>query len=262
MPDVIRAVLLSLLCAVTPIVAAQSADEKGLGIAQEIDRRDTGWGDHQATVEMVLQNRQGQESRRKLRIRTLEIEGDGDRSLTVFDSPRDIAGTAFLSYTHALIPDDQWLYLPALKRVKRIASANKSGPFVGSEFAYEDLSSNEVQKYHYRWVRDEPLGDHPTHVLEEQPAYEHSGYTRRVVWIAQSMMQPLKVEFYDRKNALLKTLECFDYVQYLERYWRPTRMTMLNHQTGKRTELHWSEYRFRSGLSARDFDQNTLKRVR
>lgn len=244
------------------LALAESAEEKGLAIAQEIDHRDVGWQDVKSELEMVLRNKQGQESRRKLRIQSLEVNGDGDRSLTIFDAPRDIAGTAFLSYTHALIPDDQWLYLPALKRVKRIASASKSGPFVGSEFAYEDLSSNEVQKYHYRWLRDEATGGRDAHVLEEHPAYEHSGYTRRLVWIDHAMMQPLKVEFYDRKGALLKTLEFFDYAQYLDQYWRPARMTMQNHQTGKSTELSWINYQFRNGLSARDFDQNTLKRAR
>ncbi len=241
---------------------AAAADDHGLAIAQEVDRRDSGWQDTSAALEMILRNKHGQESRRKLRIKTLEVTGDGDQSLTIFDSPRDVAGTAFLSYTHALTPDDQWLYLPALKRVKRIASANKSGPFVGSEFAYEDLSSAEVQKYHYQWLRDETLAGHHTHVLEEVPAYAHSGYTRRVVWIDQTMFQPLKVEFYDRKNALLKTLDFEDYAPYLDQYWRPARMHMRNHQTGKSTQLNWANYRFRNGLTTRDFDQNTLKRAR
>jgi len=255
---------IALLClgALSIAASADPAADRGLAIAEEVERRDSGWGDVRSELEMVLTNRHGQESRRQLRIRSLEMSDDGDLSLTVFDAPRDIAGTAFLSYTHALAPDDQWLYLPALKRVKRIASANKSGPFVGSEFAYEDLSSQEVQKYRYRWLRDEPLAGRTAHVLEEHPAYEHSGYTRRIVWIDQAMMQPLKVEFYDRKDALLKTLVFEDYAQYLDRYWRPARMTMENHQTGKRTVLHWADYRFRTGLTARDFDQNALKRAR
>ena len=126
---------------------AESPEEKGLAIAQEMDRRDRGWKDQRATLVMTLRNRQGQESRRALRINTLEVDDDGDKSLTVFDSPRDVKGTAFLSFTHSTKPDDQWLYLPALKRVKRISSRNKSGSFMGSEFAYEDLSSQEVEKF-------------------------------------------------------------------------------------------------------------------
>lgn len=255
--------LLALMLAVlTPAVFAETPEEKGLAIAEAVESADSGWGDMRAKLEMRLRNAHGQESRRALRMQVLEIADDGDLSLTLFDSPRDIAGTAFLSHTHALTPDDQWLYLPALKRVKRIASANKSGPFVGSEFAYEDLSSTEVQKYRYRWLRDEELDGAQVHVLEEHPAYPHSGYTRRVVWINQRMQQPVQVEFYDRRDALLKTLVFEDYGLYLERYWRPARMRMQNHQSGKETLLVWKDYAFRTGLSARDFDQGRLKRAR
>ncbi|NIT13503.1 MAG: outer membrane lipoprotein-sorting protein, partial [Candidatus Dadabacteria bacterium] len=98
----------------------------------------------------------------------------GDKSITVFDEPRDIEGTALLSHTKILDPDDQWLYLPAVKRVKRISSKNKSGPFVGSEFAYEDLLSQEVDKYNYKWLKDEKCGDLECHVVERYPLYENS----------------------------------------------------------------------------------------
>lgn len=255
--------LLALLIALLPPAEAALADDavdRGLAIATEAEQRDQGWQDAGASMTMTLRNAAGEESRRELRVKMLEVDGDGDKSLTLFDSPRDIAGTGFLSYTHALKPDDQWLYLPALKRVKRIASANKSGPFMGSEFAYEDLTSSEIQKYSYRLLREEPLDARDAFVIEETPAYEYSGYTRRVVWLDKIMYQPLKVEFYDRKNALLKTLIASDYAQYLDRYWRAGRMQMTNHQSGKSTELRWRDYRFRQGLTERDFDQNTLKR--
>ncbi len=246
-----------------PLAAqAETPEEKGLAIAIEADRRDTGWQDQTARLKMVLRNRHGQESTRLIRTRTLEVEGDGDKSLSIFDSPRDVKGTAFLSYTHALEPDEQWLYLPALKRVKRISSNNKSGPFMGSEFAYEDLTSQEVEKYTYKFLRDDQLDGRPVFVIERKPAYKYSGYTRLITWLDKEMYQPLKVEFYDRKGALLKTLTASDYQQYLGRYWRPGKMRMVNHQTQKSTDLYWSDYRFKTGLTARDFDRNSLKRAR
>ena len=248
--------------ALAPDAGAESAEEKGISIAREMDRRDSGWGDQRANLVMILRNRQGQESRRELRIRTLEVEGDGDKSLTVFDSPRDVKGTAFLSFTHATKPDDQWLYLPALKRVKRISSRNKSGSFMGSEFAYEDLSSQEIEKYRYKWLRDETLDGKETMVVEYYPRYENSGYTRQVVWIDSAIWRVVKTEYYDRKDALLKTLTIGDYRQYADRFWRGTVMHMVNHQTGKSTEIQWSDYRFGTGLGERDFDRNALKRVR
>ena len=134
---------------------------------------------------------------------------------------------------------------------------------MGSEFAYEDLSSQEVEKYTYKWLRDETWDGRETHVVEQYPAYEFSGYTRRVVWIDKAIMRPLKVEFYDRKNALLKTLVFENYQPYLDKpFYRPERAEMVNHQTGKSTTLVWSNYRFDSGLSDRDFDRNSLKRAR
>ena len=245
-----------------PSNAALSAEERGLAIAVEADRRDQGFGDQVADLMMILRNRHGQESRRELRIKTLEVDGDGDKSLAVFDRPRDVQGTVLLTYSHPLGSDDQWLYLPALRRVKRIASNNKSGPFMGSEFAFEDLASQEVEKYTYRFLREEELGGHPTFVVERIPAYENSGYTRQIEWIDQDEYRTLKVEFYDRRNELLKTLTFSEYEQYLGQYWRAGRMDMENHQTGKSTTLLWSNYEFRTGLTDRDFDQNSLRRVR
>ena len=237
-------------------------EQLGLEIAREMQRRDQGWMDQRAEMEMVLRNRQGQESRRRIEVRTLEVNHDGDKSLLIFQYPQDVKGTAFLSFTHALRADEQWLYLPALRRVKRISSANKSGPFMGSEFAYEDLTSQEVEKYTYRWLRDETLGSRETRVLERIPRYPYSGYTRQVVWVDASIWRPLKVEFYDRKNALLKTLTVDNYQRYLDRFWRASHMQMVNHQSGKSTDLLWSNYLHQSGLTDSDFDRNTLKRVR
>ena len=149
--------LIVLMLTATSLAVAETPEEKGFAIALETDNRDKGWQDSSAVMKMVLRNRHGQESVRQIRVVNLEMEGDGDKGLTVFDEPRDIKGTAFLSYSHALVADEQWIYLPALKRVKRISSSNKSGPFMGSEFAYEDISSFEIPKYNYLYLRDEVL---------------------------------------------------------------------------------------------------------
>jgi hypothetical protein len=241
---------------------AETAEEKGLAIAKEADRRDTGWQDQTANLKMVLRNRHGEESIREIRSKTLEVEGDGDKALSIFDNPRDVKGTAFLSYTHAIKPDEQWLYLPALKRVKRISSNNKSGPFMGSEFAYEDLSSQEIEKYTYKYLGDESVDGRDCFVIERFPQYKHSGYTRLVTWLDKETYRPLKIEFYDRKQALLKTLTYAGYQQYEGKFWRPDAMKVINHQTSKSTELFWQDYRFKTGLSDRDFDRNSLKRAR
>lgn len=242
--------------------SADASVERGLEIAKEADRRDTGFGDFTANMVMELRNKQGDVSTRTIRLQTLEVTGDGDKSMSIFDSPADVKGTAFLTYSHAIEPDEQWLYLPALKRVKRINSKNKSGPFMGSEFAYEDLASQEVEKYTYKYLRDETLNGVDCFVVERYPAYEHSGYTRQVAWINKEKYVAEKIDFYDRKNDLLKTLTSSNYQQYLGQYWRAEEMLMENHQTGKSTFLKWQDYKFRNGLDDKDFSQNSLKRAR
>ncbi len=244
---------------------AQTPEDKGLEIAKEADRRDNGWGDSTSDMHMVLFNRQGESSEREIRTRTLEVQGDGDKSLTIFDKPRDIRGTAFLTFTHIQGADDQWLYLPALKRVKRISSRNKSGPFMGSEFAYEDMSSQEVDKYTYKYLREDPCPGEDSlncFVTERYPTDEFSGYTKQVGWMDQQEYRPLKIDFYDRKGALLKTLTFSDYQQYLGKYWRADKMEMVNHQTGKRSVLSFSNYQFQTGLKDSDFNKSKLKRLR
>lgn len=243
-------------------VFAETAEEKGMAIAVEADKRDKGWVDQATTSKMILRSSQGEESVRELRGKSLEVEGDGDKSLTIFDTPKDVKGTAFLSFTHSLKPDEQWLYLPALKRVKRISSSNKSGPFMGSEFSYEDISSQEIAKYKYKYIKDDKINGRDTFVIERFPQYKKSGYSRQLAWIDKEMYQALKIEFYDHKNALLKTLTEHEYKLHLDKFWRPGRLEMVNHQTGKSTTLIWKSYTFKNGFSDRDFDRNSLKRAR
>ncbi len=252
------------LCLLPLAVSAESPEAKGLAIAQEADRRDLGFEDTVVNLHMILRNARGQTSTRALVIRTKEVpdDSDGDKGFVIFEQPRDVKGTALLTHTHVAKPDDQWLYLPALKRVKRISSVNKSGPFVGSEFAYEDMASQEVAKYTYRYLRDEPCGDLMCFVVARYPVYKHSGYTRQITWIDQAEYRVQKVEFYDRKDALLKTLRLSNYPQYLDTCWRALTLDMENHQTGKSTQLAFRDYRFRTGMKDRDFTPAMLKRVR
>ena len=258
-----------LVCTVLLSVAAglltgmAGADEaKGLAIAKERKARDAGWGNSESRTTMILRNANGDESRREIRTAALEVQGDGDKGLTIFDEPRDVRGTAFLNHSHPTAEDDQWLYLPAIKRVKRIASRNKSGPFMGSEFAYEDLSSFEIEKYRFEHLRDEPCGEQDCFVLQQTPTDEFSGYSKTLVWVDQQHYRLHKAEYYDRKNALLKTLTLHDYKLYLDKYWRPHKLSMQNHQTGKSTDLLIHNISFNTGRTAADFDTNALQRVR
>ena len=236
--------------------------EKGLEIAKELKKRDEGWVDTSAETQMILRNPSGDESIREIRVKTLEIADDGDKALTIFDQPRDVAGTAFLSFSKISGPDDQWIFLPAVKRVKRIATRNKSSPFMGSEFAFEDMASFELEKFTFAYLRDETINGQDSFVVEQIPTDKYSGYSKQLVWIDKEHYRVQQVEFYDRKNALLKVLRPTDYEQYLGKYWRALRADMENVQTGKSTTLLTENIEFKIGLDVSDFDKNAPRRLR
>lgn len=239
-------------------LSAQTAEERGLQIAKAAEEADLGFGSSIVELKMTLKNKNGQTSERYLVTRTLELFEDGDKSLIVFDSPKDVKGTSTLTFTHKVGADDQWLFLPSIKRVKRISSNNKSGPFVGSEFAYEDLSSQEVEKYTYKFLQEKD----GLLLVEQDPVDPKSGYTRRIVSYNKDKGYRIeKVEFYDRKNALLKTLTYSDYKLYKNKHWRAGKFNMVNHQSNKETLLQFSDYNFGAELSDEDFTQVALKRA-
>ncbi|WP_103071099.1 outer membrane lipoprotein-sorting protein [Aquimarina sediminis] len=240
------------------MASAQSAEDRGMQIAKAADKADQGFKSSIVNLKMTLKNKNGQKSERLLITRTLEQTEDGDKSLIVFNSPKDVKGTSTLTFTHKIGSDDQWLFLPSIKRVKRISSNNKSGPFVGSEFAYEDLSSQEVEKYSYKFLEEK--GE--LLLVEQDPVDPKSGYTRRIVTYNKNKQYRIeKVEFYDRKNSLLKTLTYSNYKLYKGKFWRALSLNMVNHQSNKETLLKFSEYNFEADLAEEDFTQVALKRA-
>ena len=242
-------------------------DGKALKVSTDAYNYDKGFSDFTSSSTMTLRNKQGEESVRYFRGKTLEVNDDGDKTLFIFDSPRDVKGTATLTFTHKYDPDDTWLYLPALKRVKRITSDNRSGSFVGSEFAYEDLGSQELEKYKDRkYLKKESCPkkeDLSCHVISRVPTEKSSGYKYQVLWLDDTIAHRIwKIDYYDRKGSLLKTLFFGDYQLYNEKHWRPSTYKMINHQTGKSTDLLVENINFKVGLSPKDFNKKTLSRAR
>lgn len=238
-------------------IQAQSAEARGLEIAKAAEQADLGFNSTTVNLKMTLKNKNGQTSERSLTTRTFELTEDGDKSLIVFNSPKDVKGTSTLTFTHKVGSDDQWLFLPSIKRVKRISSNNKSGPFVGSEFAYEDLSSIEIEKYTYKFIEEKGV----LLIVEQDPVDPKSGYTRRLVTYNKNKGYRMEfVEFYDRKNSLLKTLTYTDYKLYKNKFWRAGTFKMVNHQSNKETTLNFSDYNFDVELTEDDFTQNALIR--
>jgi len=245
--------LLFILCSIT--LLAMSNHE----VATKSDDVLSGYQDASSQMRMTLINASGQKRERLMKMIVLEKEG-GDKSLMEFLSPADVKGTKFLNYEHVEKDDDQWLYLPALKRVKRISSKNKSGSFMGSEFAYEDLSSFNVDKYTYEGDALElEVEGKKMYKVQSRPVSKNSGYTKQVAWIDAASFLIQKMEYYDRKQELLKTAVYKDF-KNISGVWRIGEIRMKNHQNDKETILIWENETIKNGLKEKDFHKRVLKK--
>ena len=240
--------------------ALTPAEQRGLDIALETERRDRGFENYKVIGQMTMKSPSGDTAKRQFTMYTLEIQDDGDKRLVRFVEPRDLAGMVSLTYSHGLAPDDQWLYLPALRRTKRLAARDKTGSFAGSEFAFEDIGTWEVKKYHYEYLQDENLDGHATFKVENTPAYPYSGYHRVIEWVDQEIHQPRRLLYHDVADRPLKELRFYKYRQFLGRYWRPMKTVMTNLQTGAQSTIEWSEYQFQTSLQENRFNANALRR--
>ncbi|MFV1987347.1 MAG: outer membrane lipoprotein-sorting protein [Gemmatimonadota bacterium] len=239
-----------------------AAVERGREIAVEADRRARGFGDYQAQMDMILIDRRGKETLRELELSVLEVSVDEEKSIVYFQSPRDIRGTGLLTYSYRDRDNEQWLYLPALRRTKRISASGRSSPFMGSEFSYEDLVPAHVNQYEYRFVGEEECEESRCFVVERYPVYDGTGYSRQQMWIDVVEYRVLRIDSWDLRDRPVKTLRLSQYVKYLDRVWQPGEARMVNLLTDGTTVLNWRDYRFGTGLRESDFTRAALARVR
>ena len=249
----------------TTFISAAHADEaskaKGLEIARAAQDRDQGFGSLRSVAKMVLRDRSGTANVRDFTALALEVKGDGDQTSIEFDTPLDVRGMTVLTHAHRAGDDDQWLYLPAASRTRRITSGSRSGSFAGSEFSYEDLVGATVEKYTYNYLRDEACpgaADRTCYVNEQRPKDPESGYSRMVAWVDTQDYRGYKVEYYDRGGSLMKTLISSDFQLFDNKYLRPMKMVMTNHINGKSTEMKWASYDFKVNLTPEKMAPHSL----
>ena len=244
--------------------ALTAGDVTGLDVFTELDRRhNTNYQDFEVPLTMELWRRGATKPvERSLRIKQLEGDAEtGHKVLVVFDKPASIRGTALLTHTHADADDDQWLYLPAFARVKKIASRNRTGSFVQSEFSFEDLVVPYIEKYTYTLVGEETLDGEPCVVVERRSKDRFSGYSKEVFWIDTKHYRVLQVHYFDRNDRHKKVLRLSDYRAYSDLLWKPHLMVMDNLVSGRSTTLRWGEFDFGRDLQAdRDFSVASLRR--
>ncbi|MDJ0840720.1 MAG: outer membrane lipoprotein-sorting protein [Acidobacteriota bacterium] len=236
---------------------AQTPEEEGLRIARLLDEFNNGFVSEYAELEMTLINAHGDKTVRKMINEAREQKNDGDRSIASFLWPADVKGTRLLTWSRKDGDDDQWLYLPSLKRVKRISSRGKSGAFMGSEFSYEDLGSQEVEEYKHKFLEEKEMDGRKAWVLERIPVSRKSGYSKEIAFFDQEYMQPLRIEYFDRKGELLKIATFTDYKPY-GKWFRVGHILMDNVQTRKKSTLVFSKRELGREFDSEHFSSDSL----
>lgn len=217
-----------------------------------------GGDDLVAQVTMSLINANGKSRKRNLSMLRKNIGARGDqRYFIYFHSPPDVADVTFLVHKYPNKDDDRWMFLPAVRMVKRVAASDKRSSFVGSDFSYDDVSGRDIQDETNRLIRAEDLGGRPCHVIESTPK-DRSSFAKRLSWIDRERFVPLKEEFISQKGEKTRAFSA-DEVKQVSGIWTISKRTMRDVRSGHRTEVEFRDVRYNVGLSEDIFSETSLR---
>jgi outer membrane lipoprotein-sorting protein len=230
----------------TAALAAWAID--GREIIRNVREREAGSSSH-ALVQMDLIDKSGGVNSRTVEMVGRKDSAGNDRMVIIFHKPATVANTRFLTLEHKGRDSDRWIYMPALKRVRRIAASEGGESFMGSDFSYDDISQDrDVDKDEHRLLREETFQGQACYVVESTARDAASSqYSRRVSWVSREMWLPLKIELYDKSAALLKTA-VMEKVEKIQNIWTPMRTVMNNIQTQHATLLVMQKFVYNENL--------------
>ncbi|NOX87988.1 MAG: outer membrane lipoprotein-sorting protein [Calditrichaeota bacterium] len=221
--------------------------------------------DSSVELKMTLINARGGKRVRQV-IQVTKTDAEGNRKALIrFLSPADIKGTGFLSVENSDRDDDNWLYLPALRKVRRIAGSDKTDSFMGTEFTYEDLEAEDLEAYEYKLIGSDTVGGVAAWIVEARAVspkkIKETGYSKRELWISKDHYLAVQTKYYDKKGAYVKLYKASDIKQVPGTdKWRAYRMTMEDVRKGNKTVLEFSDYKINQGVPDKYFSQRYLKR--
>lgn len=235
------------------------ADPAGEKLAQRVYDRPDG-KDMTSAVTMVLQDRGRQPRVRKMLVYRLDRKGGEVASLIRFLEPADIEGTGLLTLDKADGESSQWVYLPAMERVRRIDSSRKGGRFVNSDYFFEDLRDRKVSQDEHRVVGSETVSGVACEILESVPVEPgNSVYGKRLSWIDPATALPLRVDFHGKGDGQpIKRLQVLK-KEKVQGYWTVTDSVMSDLQSGHQTRLTVDKALYDRRLPARLFSTQTLE---
>ncbi len=217
-------------------------------------------GDDQTSVlTMTLTNKSGQTRVRKIQQFNKDL-GEVEKSIMFFLSPADVKNTSFMNWSYdSDKADDQWIYLPALKKVKRISSDSKSDYFMGSDFTYDDLGDRKLDADDHKLLREETVDGVECYVVESVSKDEDYMYSKTITWIRKSNFVGLKKEFYDEDEELLKTLSIKE-LKKISGFWVITHSEMENVQKNHKTTMQLDDIKINTGVPASKFSERMMTR--
>jgi outer membrane lipoprotein-sorting protein len=236
--------------------------------AQEIMQKDllaTKVLDSTSRSTFRLINASGQQRVRETDGQTKLIAGTTDnRRLVNFLSPADVRGTKTLLIEHSAADDDIWIYLPAMKKVRRLVASNKKDSFVGTDFSYGDVIGHKVEDWNHKLMRQEKVDGRDCYVVESTPkrpeVADNTGYSKRVSWIDKESFVALRAELYDQSGEFLKRTSAQDVelVDPKNNRYQPMKLTAENVQTGHKTIIEFANFKANVGVSDELFAARSL----
>ena len=242
-------------------LAVETPDLTGRNIALQVKERPDG-EDSKGTMRMTLINKRGK-TRERVVLSMSRDYGKDSKTIMVFKSPPDVKGTGFLQYEYddPAKEDDRWLYLPALKKVRRISGSGKSDYFMGTDFTYDDMGKRSIDEDVHALLREEEYEERKCWVVEAKPKDKDYMYSKKISWIRQDVLIPVRVEFFDKQGDLLKVLTVLE-IKKQDNIWTMFRMEMENIRRKHKTILEYQELSFDLGLKDSLFRVSTLERGR
>ncbi len=235
-----------------------SADEfTGKEIMEKVYNRNTGQS-RRANLEMILINNRGDERIRKLKQYQRDF-GNVEKKIMFFISPQDVRGTSFMNWTYQdNRGDSQWIYLPALGKIKRISAENKSDNFMGSDFTYDDLGERNIDEDNHSLIKTEEVRGEDCYVVKNIPKEQDYMYSKTITWVSKDNLIGLKKEFYDQEGNLLKVLTVREY-QVINGIVTITHSEMENVQKDHKTILKLDEVNYNTEIPENRFTERSMK---
>jgi outer membrane lipoprotein-sorting protein len=240
----------------------QAETMTGLQIVEKAKENGKGFKDMTHKIKMILVDEAGDTTEREMLMKAMTKKSGDAYSMSIFTAPQREKGISLLTVAEKSASDKQYLYLPSTRRVKRITSSNKGSSFRGSEFTFEDLSDQKTEDYDFKLVTESACGDLTCYVVDRFPKSDDSSYSKTQLWIDKTHFRPIKADFFDKDQKLLKTMETENYRLFEEQYWNPETVVMFNHQTGKSTKMQSLELKMNTGLRASEFTELAMRNWR